>query len=144
MKRKIALISLSIVVLILSTSLLCACSMSTYAKKLEKKGYVVVYSIVHEPRMRLVERHGDSEKYIPNEVEWAVTLVYTNGEEIDDFSMDMEGYDYVIITKYFDADNAINMYNRCKNASPQPEGIEVKRRGKIVFYGTKQGVKDAT
>ena len=47
--------------------------------------------------------------------------------------------DYVMVYKFNDADDA----KKATENGEAPEGVSVKRIGKIVYIGTEQGVKDA-
>ena len=123
MKRKIALISLFLVVLILSTSLLCACGVDNFTSRLGRRGYVSKRVSINDLGDRdWFDRFGH-----PN-YEWEIYFVRDK--------------EYVTVTKYVDADLAIIIYREVKENLE--DGCAVKRYGRIVIHGTKKGVKDAT
>lgn len=105
------------------TACLCACNAESITKKLEKKGYVVeaVSSTELKAASALMEKEG-----YKGGLEWAVAG--SNGDEI------------VLVYKYEKASDARKDYKEAKEGGKY---AEVKLVGSVIFYGTKQGVKDA-
>ncbi len=112
----ISIIAVILLVAVLGTVLV-ACSKEDYQKRLEKKGYKLG---------SLTDGLG-AFGLSSNTYEW--TLSGTNGD------------DYVSIVKYRNADDAKKAYDDAKK--DLKDGYAVKKVGKIVIAGTKQGVKDA-
>ena len=115
--NKKAIISVVAVVLLVAVlaTVLVACNMEDYQKRLDKAGYAIVGGKV------------DSDS-----IEWALTATKAgSGLSIET----------VTVTKYKNSDDAKDAYNDAKeNLS---DGWSVKRHGKVVVFGTKQAVKDA-
>ena len=112
----ISIIAVILLVAVLGTVLV-ACNKEDYQKRLEKKGYSVGSGT------DVLGAFGLSS----NTVEWSLSAVKDN-----------EG---VSITKYRNGDDAKDAYDSYKKNLK--DGYAVRRHGKIVVYGTKQGVKDA-
>ena len=113
-KRVLAIIAIVAIVAIM-TACLCACNAESITKKLEKKGYTCV-----------------SEKADNKDAETAWIVVAKKGMT-----------EYVTVAKFNKTADAKDME---KNAPTGKEGgfeVVCKRVGNVVFYGTKQGVKDA-
>ncbi len=123
--KKIAKI-LSVAMLVVMTALvMTACvpgSAEKAKKKLEKAGYTVEV-------VDLVEESTD--------IEGGLYQVAAFVEVEDD-------YNFAISVIYFDTkDNAEAWYNEYKEAiGDDEEGITVHIKGKVVYWGTEQGVKD--
>lgn len=124
-KRIIALIACVALVSILGICLI-ACNddiaksdanADTYTKKLEKAGYTVESLDVDD---------------VDADIEWGVSATKTKGF--------LDGFDYVSVIKYTNTDDA----KEVEEALIKQLGEDfVYRTGKIVMYGTEQGVKDA-
>lgn len=115
----ISIIAVILLVAVLGTFLV-ACSAESYQKKLEKKGYTVS---TYKP-----------DKDEEDEIEWGITA--TKGALLNG--------DSVSVIKYKTLDDAKKAEQDAKDW--QDNGFvsyEVYRSGKILFVGTKQGVKDA-
>ena len=115
--NKKAIISVVAVVLLVAVlaTVLVACNMDDYKKRLEKKDYFVTAS----------EVDSDSIEWILNGTKKGSGL----------------SIETVTVTKYKNSDDAKDAYEDAKeNLS---DGWSVKRHGKIVVFGTKQAVKDA-
>ena len=121
-KRVLAIIAIVAIVAIM-TACLCACNAESITKKLEKKGYAVkaVSSTELKAASALMEKEG-----YKGGLEWAVAG--SNGDEI------------VLVYKYEKASDARKDYKEVKESGAY---AEVKLVGSVIFYGTKQGVKDA-
>ena len=115
-KTIIAIIAVIALVAILGTVLV-ACNQEDFTKRLDKKGYTVGSAT------KALDALGLSS----NKVEWSLTGV-----------KDSES---VSIVKYRSSDDAKEAYNDAKEN--KRDGYDVKKFGKIVISGTKQGVKDA-
>ncbi len=115
-KTIIAIIAVIALVAILGTVLV-ACNQEDYTKRLEKKGYKVVSGTDILGSIGLASKS----------IDWSISA--TNGDN------------YVQVVKYANSDDAKAAYNDYKD--DLDEGYAVKRHGKIVVFGTKQGVKDA-
>ncbi len=115
-KTIIAIVAVIALVAILGTVLV-ACNKDDYTKRLEKKGYSIGSAT------DIINAFGFSS----NTVEWSLSAV-----------KDSES---VSVIKYKNSDDAKSAYNDYKKNLK--DGYAVKRHGKIVVYGTKQGVKDA-
>ena len=112
----VSIIAVILLVAVLGTVLV-ACNKEDYQKRLEKKGYSVGSGT------DVLGAFGLSS----NTVEWSLSAVKDN-----------EG---VSITKYRNGDDAKDAYDSYKKNLK--DGYAVKKVGKIVIYGTKQGVRDA-
>ncbi len=121
-KRVLAIIAIVAIVAIM-TACLCACNAESITKKLEKKGYVVeaVSSTELKAARALMEKEG-----YKGGLEWVVGA--SNGDES------------VLVYKYEKASDARKDYKEAKEGGKY---AEVKLVGSVIFYGTKQGVKDA-
>lgn len=112
-KRVLAIIAIVAIVAIM-TVCLCACNAESITKKLEKKGYTCVSS-----------ENDDKDATIA----WTVT-----GTTLKDT---------VTVTKYNNADDAKDAEANVPTGSALGKKVVCKRVGKVVYYGTEQGVKDA-
>lgn len=112
----ISIIAVILLVAVLGTVLV-ACNKEDYQKRLEKKGYSVASAT------DLIGAVGLQS----STVEWSLTATKDN--------------EAVSITKYRNADDAKKDYEDAKKNLR--DGYAVKKLGKIVIYGTKQGVRDA-
>lgn len=110
----ISIIAVILLVAVLGT-ILVACNMEDYQKRLEKKDYVVTAG-----------------KVDTKSVEWVL-----NGTKKGS-GLSIET---VTITKYKNADDAKDAYEDAKENAG--DGWKAKKIGKIVIYGTTQAVKDA-
>ena len=115
-KTIIAIVAVIALVAILGTVLV-ACGKEDYQKRLEKKGYSFGSAT------DVLNAFGLSS----NTVEWSLSAAKDN--------------DSVSITKYRNGDDAKDAYESYKKNLK--DGYKVKKVGKIVIYGTTQGVRDA-
>lgn len=125
-KKRIMVIVAMIALVALLGVCLVACNKDSYEKKLDKKGYTVV-SVSTEQ----LEQYAGEEV---QGVEWAI-----GGVKGDVTSEDFE---MVIIIKYESKKDAEKFENEVKAEGAEDEGFVFKRNGKIVIFGTEQGVKD--
>lgn len=133
MKKKIIALVAIVALIAIVAVCLTACNADSIAKKLDKKDYTVVSGTAEEVAEsefgRLIGLSAEG-----MDVQWLVLGVKGN---IADF---LTGeVDYVMVYKFNDADDA----KKATEADEAPEGVSVKRIGKIVYIGTEQGVKDA-
>ena len=133
MKKRIVAIVAIVALIAIVAVCLTACNADSIAKKLDNKDYSVVSGTAEEVAEsefgRLI---GISAEEM--DVQWLVIGVKGN---IADF---LTGeVDYVTVCKFNDADDA----KKATEDGEVPEGASVKRIGKIVYFGTEQGVKDA-
>ena len=133
MKKRIVAIVAIVALIAIVAVCLTACNADSIAKKLDNKDYAVVSGTAEEVAEsefgRLI---GISAEEM--DVQWLVIGVKGN---IADF---LTGeVDYVTVCKFNDADDA----KKATEDGEVPEGASVKRIGKIVYFGTEQGVKDA-
>ena len=133
MKKKIVAIVAIVALIAIVAVCLTACNADSIAKKLDNKDYSVVSGTAEEVAEsefgRLI---GISAEEM--DVQWLVIGVKGN---IADF---LTGeVDYVTVCKFNDADDA----KKATEDGEVPEGASFKRIGKIVYFGTEQGVKDA-
>ncbi|MBO4554770.1 MAG: hypothetical protein J5713_03220 [Clostridia bacterium] len=112
----ISIIAVILLVAVLGTVLV-ACNKEDYEKRLEKKGYS--FGSVTD----LLGAAGLQS----STVEWSLSAAKDN--------------ESVSIVKYRNSDDAKDAYDSYKKNLK--DGYAVRRHGKIVVYGTKQGVKDA-
>ena len=133
MKKKIVAIVAIVALIAIVAVCLTACNADSIAKKLDNKDYSVVSGTAEEVAEsefgRLI---GISAEEM--DVQWLVLGV--KGNMADFLTGDV---DYVMVFKCNDADDA----KRATEDDEVPEGFSVKRIGKIVYFGTEQGVKDA-
>ena len=113
----ISIIAVVLLVAVLGTVLV-ACNKEDYQKRLEKKGYSKVVS-----GSDIIGAIGFSS----NTIEWDIHYAKDN--------------ESVSVVKYKNSDDAKDAYNSYKE--DLKDGYAVRRHGKIVVFGTKQGVKDA-
>ena len=133
MKKRIVAIVAIVALIAIVAVCLTACNADSIAKKLDNKDYSVVSGTAEEVAEsefgRLI---GISAEEM--DVQWLVIGVKGN---IADF---LTGeVDYVTVCKFNDADDA----KKATEDGEVPEGASFKRIGKIVYFGTEQGVKDA-
>lgn len=120
-KKVISIVAIIALVAILGVCLV-ACNADSYAKKLEKAGYTV-------GKMTDEETAAFAEKYnLDTEIVWAVGGT--------------KGKDNVTILAFADKDDAESIANNL-NKVVGIIGMKAEAKGKIVFVGTEQGVKDA-
>lgn len=112
----ISIIAVILLVAVLGTVLV-ACNKEDYQKRLDKKGYSFGSAT------DVLNAFGFSS----NTVEWSLYAVKDN--------------DSVSIAKYRNSDDAKESYENYKKNLK--DGYKVKKVGKIVIYGTEQGVRDA-
>ena len=127
-KRVLAIIAIVAIVAIM-TACLCACNAESITKKLEKKGYTCVSSESDDKdsstELKAARALMEKEGY-KGGLEWVVGA--SNGDES------------VLVYKYEKASDARKDYKEAKEGGKY---AEVKLVGSVIFYGTKQGVKDA-
>lgn len=118
----ISIIAVIALVAILGTVLV-ACNKEDYQKRLEKKGY----------KVSSLTDLGEAFGVQSTKVEWSLEAAK------DD--------EYVEITKYRNSDDANKAYEDAKKTiddlGEDGKNYKAKKVGKIVIFGTKQGVKDA-
>ena len=121
-KRVLAIIAIVAIVAIM-IACLCACNADSITKKLEKKGYAVeaVSSTELKAANALMKKDG-----YKGGLEWVVGA--------------SKGDESVLVYKYEKASDARKDYKEVKESGAY---AEVKLVGSVIFYGTKQGVKDA-
>lgn len=115
MKKNIGKILAVILVVALLATVLCACNAESYQKKLEKKGYTVSSAETDKEDASIV---------------WSVSAVKSTTEA-------------VTIYKFKTTDDAEKFEKDAPTGKVGKYSLVVKRTGKIVYYGTEQGVKDA-
>ncbi len=113
-KRVLAIIAIVAIVVIM-TACLCACNAESITKKLEKKGYTCV-----------------SEKADNKDAETAWIVEATKGAT-----------EYVTVAKFNKTADAKDAEKDAPTGKVGDFEVVCKRVGNVVFYGTKQGVKDA-
>lgn len=116
-KKVISIIAIVSIIAILGVVLV-ACNADSYQKKLEKAGYEVF-------------KLGDdeAEEEVDADVEWFITA--------------SKGTEFVEIIKFKNTDDAKKAESNAVTGSGFGVKVVCERSGKIVFYGTEQGVKDA-
>lgn len=115
-KKVISIIAIVAIIAILGVVLV-ACNADSYQKKLEKAGYEVI----------AIEADEDEEA----DVEWAVKGTKVEG---------LLDVDTVTVVKYANTDDA----KEAEELAIEIYGEDgVYRTGKILIFGTEQGVKDA-
>lgn len=117
-KKVISIIAIVAIIAILGVVLV-ACNADSYQKKLEKAGYEVV-----------VIEGDEADEEADADVEWIVTASKGLTE-------------YVSVVKFKDTDDAKEFESNAVTGSGFGMKVVCERSGKIVFYGTEQGVKDA-
>lgn len=125
-KRIIVIVAMIALVALLGVCLV-ACNKDSFEKRLDKKGYTVV-----SMSMEQLEQYAGEEV---QGVEWAI-----GGVKGDVMSGD---FDMVIVIKCESAKDAEKLENEVKAEGAEDEGFVFKRNGKLVIFGTDQGVKDA-
>lgn len=115
MKKNLGKILAVILVVALLATVLCACNAESYSKKLEKKGYTVT--------------SGTSDKEDATIV-WSVVATKSLTET-------------VTIYKFKTTEDAEKFEKNAPVGKAGKYTLSVKRMGKIIFYGTDQGIKDA-
>ena len=120
-KKVISIVAIIALVAILGVCLV-ACNADSYAKKLEGKGYTVE-KMTDEEAAAFVEETG-----LDIEIVWGVGG--TNGT------------DMVSILAFANADDA-ESFASILNMASSFTGMKAEAKGKIVFMGTEQGIKDA-
>ena len=120
-KKVISIVAIIALVAILGVCLV-ACNADSYAKKLEGKGYTVT-KMTDEEAEEFVQETG-----LDIEIVWGVGG--TNGTDI------------VTILAFSNKDDAESFANILNMASGFT-GMKAEAKGKIVFMGTEQGIKDA-
>ena len=113
-KKVMAIVAVIALVAILGICLV-ACNAESYEKKLEKAGYTVKSMTADEAK--------------EDGAEWGVSGV--------------KGTDMVSVIKFANTDDAKEFEKNVPTVSFGGDKVVVERQGKIVFYGTEQGVKDA-
>ena len=120
-KKVISIVAIIALVAILGVCLV-ACNADSYAKKLEGKGYTVE-KMTDEETAAFAEETG-----LDIEIVWGVGG--TNGTDI------------VTILAFSNKDDAESFAN-ILNMATAFTGMKAEAKGKIVFMGTEQGIKDA-
>ena len=133
MKKKIIALVAIVALIAIVAVCLTACNADSIAKKLDNNDYSVVSGTAEEvAESEFVRLIGISAEEM--DVQWLVIGV--KGSFTDFLTGET---DYVMFYKFNDADDA----KKATEADEAPEGVSVKRIGKIVYIGTEQGVKDA-
>lgn len=115
MKKKISIILLIVLVFSMMTMLV-ACNYETkYAKKLQKLGYTII---------------ADSEEKYDSRYEGGFYKIYADNNNGDSVYI-------LVFKKKDDATKAYNFY-----LSSKYDDVQVIQKGKKVFIGNKQGIKD--
>ena len=120
-KKVISIVAIIALVAILGVCLV-ACNADSYAKKLEGKGYEVA-KMTDEEAEEFVQETG-----LNIEIVWGVGA--------------RKGTDMVTILAFSnkeDAESIANVLNMVSGIT----GMKAEAKGKIVFVGTEQGIKDA-
>ena len=122
-KTIIAIVAVIALVAILGTVLV-ACNKDDYTKRLKNKDYEVA---------SLSDLSEEAFGVQSTKVEWSLEAAKDN--------------EYVVVTKYRNTDDAKKAYEDAKkkieDAGDKGKDYAVRRHGKVVVFGTKQGVKDA-
>ena len=113
-KKVMAIVAVIALVAILGICLV-ACNAESYEKKLEKAGYTVTSMTADEAK--------------EDGAEWGVSGV--------------KGTDMVSVIKFANTDDAKEFEKNVPTVSFGGVKVVVERQGKIVFYCTEQGFKDA-
>ena len=120
-KKVISIVAIIALVAILGVCLV-ACNADSYAKKLEGKGYTVE-KMTDEEAEEFVQETG-----LDIEILWGVGGT--------------KGTDMVSILAFSNKDDAESFAN-ILNMAANFTGMKAEAKGKIVFMGTEQGIKDA-
>lgn len=118
MKKKISIAVLIVLILVMLTALVACNNEETYSKRLQSKGY---------------------------EVEAIVGKTYEpdyDGGYIEIFAEKSKSEDYVAIKIFDKKSDADRYYSTCMTERGS-DGKSVYQDGKVVMYGTAQGVNDA-
>ncbi len=126
-KKIIALVAVIALVAMLAVCLV-ACNADSYVKRLKDAGYNAEAMTEEE-----IEKNGGSDK-----IEWGVVAVKGSVS----LTSGVEG-EMVTIVKYKNSDDAKKQEEDLKELMGDEKGAAVYRTGKIVMFGTEQGVKDA-
>ena len=120
-KKVISIVAIIALVAILGVCLV-ACNADSYAKKLEGKGYTVT-KMTDEETAAFAEETG-----LDVEIVWGVAGT--------------KGTDMVSILAFADKEDAESFAN-ILNMAAAFTGMKAEAKGKILFVGTEQGIKDA-
>ena len=120
-KKVISIVAIIALVAILGVCLV-ACNADSYAKKLEGKGYTVE-KMTDEEAEEFVQETG-----LDIEIVWGVAGT--------------KGTDLVSILAFSNKDDA-EAFANILNMAASFTGMKAEAKGKIVFMGTEQGIKDA-
>ena len=120
-KKVISIVAIIALVAILGVCLV-ACNADSYAKKLEGKGYTVE-KMTDEEAEEFVQETG-----LDIEIVWGVAGT--------------KGTDLVSILAFSNKDDA-EAFANILNMAESFTGMKAEAKGKIVFMGTEQGIKDA-
>ena len=120
-KKVISIVAIIALVAILGVCLV-ACNADSYAKKLEGKGYTVT-KMTDEETAAFAEETG-----LDVEIVWGVAGT--------------KGTDIVSILAFADKEDAESFAN-ILNMAAAFTGMKAEAKGKILFVGTEQGIKDA-
>ena len=131
-KRIIAIVAIIALVAIFAMAFVACNREKDYRKRLQDAGYELLNKDDFEELMDLdLDGNEDWES-----IEWIV-----GGFKLSLVSIMTENYDMDFVLKFNDESKAEEFYDEM-NAEPE-EGMYLERKGKIVFMGTKQGIKDA-
>ena len=120
-KKVISIVAIIALVAILGVCLV-ACNADSYAKKLEGKGYTVE-KMTDEEAEEFVQETG-----LDIEIVWGVAGT--------------KGTDLVSILAFSNKDDA-ESFGALLNLGASYLGYEAEVKGKLVYFGTEQGIKDA-
>lgn len=135
MKKKIiAIVAILALVAILGTVLVACNNEKDFRKRLQEAGYELMSKDNMERMMS--ETPEDNEDW--DSIEWIV-----GGVKFSLLSIATENYDMVLVVKFKNNDKAQEFYEEMQKNNDEEDNLIVERQGKIVFYGTKQGIKDA-
>lgn len=135
MKKKIIVIVAIIALVAILGTVLVACNREKdYRKRLQEAGYELMSKDNLESMMG--ETPEGNENW--DSIEWIV-----GGVKISFLSIATQNYDSVVVVKLKSNDKAQEFYEEMQKDIDEEDNLIVERQGKIVFYGTKQGIKDA-
>lgn len=128
MRKALRLSSLLLVLVALLTLTSCAPKSDKVAEKMNKKGYIQLTTI----KASEYTKDLDATKV-------AGAFVFATGEN-GMIAEEMKG-DYVVAIYFTEKANAKEALSALKEAY-EKDGIKVKKSGKCIYFGTKQGMKD--
>ena len=131
MKKKIiVMVAIVALIVILGTVLVACNNEKDYRKRLQDAGYEIMNK---EQVEQISGGNIDAEL-----CEWIVA-----GFKMSIVSIVTENSDMVVIYKFKNESDAKDVYNELSADAENDSTLAVERKGKIIIFGTKQGVKDA-